>query len=294
MLDLRPGPELSARTTLRLGGHALAEVVLTHPEDAGDLGATLGRLGGNPLALGGGSNVLARDGELPLVVVSPQCKGEPEILRDRPGDGIRVRVLAGVKLQRFVAWLRTQGLYALAGLIGVPGTVGGAVAGNAGSYGSDMASVLARVQVWTPATGVTWVGREGFSTGYRHFALNGQKGFFLVLAAEIDCEVREPIAIHQEMLGHLAKKKATQPITAATAGCVFKNPPGASAGRLLDEAGFRGRRLGNMAFSEMHANFLVNLGGGTSGEAFALIKAAREAVRGRSGYELELEVRVAP
>jgi UDP-N-acetylmuramate dehydrogenase len=293
-LEVRPGPNLSARTTLRLGGHALAEVVLTHPDDAGELGATLGRLGGKPLALGGGSNILARDGELPLVVVSPRCKGEPEILRHREGNAIRVRVGAGVKLQRFVAWLATQGLYALAGLAGVPGTVGGAVAGNAGSYGSAMASVLARVQVWTPGKGVTWVGREGFSTGYRHFALTGEQGFFLVLAAEIDCEVREPIAIRQEMIGHLVQKKATQPITAATAGCVFKNPSGTSAGRLLDEAGFRGRRLGNMAFSEMHANFLVNLGQGKSGEAFDLIEAAREAVRGRSGHELELEVRVAP
>jgi UDP-N-acetylmuramate dehydrogenase len=293
-LELRPGPELSARTTLGLGGCALAEVVLTDPEDAQSLAPVLERLGGRPFALGGGSNILARDGELPLVVVSPRLKGEPAILRERPEGKIRVRVLAGVKLQRFVAWLATQGLSALEGLVGVPGTVGGAVAGNAGSYGHDMAGVLARVLLWTPEGGLVWIGRDAFTADYRHFAPKGVVGWYLVLAAEFDCEVREPIEMRQEMVGYLGRKKTGQPITAATAGCVFKNPAGTSAGRLLEEAGFRGKRLGNMAFSEKHANFLVNLGGGTSGEAFDLIEAAREAVRGRSGHGLELEVRVVP
>jgi len=153
-LDVRPGPRLSDRTTLRLGGHALAEVVLTSPEDAAGLAETLAGLGGTPLTLGGGSNLLIRDGQLPLVVVSPRLTGEPETLRQRFGAAVRVRVGAGVKLQRLVAWLATQGLAGLAGLVGVPGTVGGAVAGNAGSYGCDMGSVLARC--WSgPLEGVS-------------------------------------------------------------------------------------------------------------------------------------------
>lgn len=292
--EVRPGPELSARTTLRLGGRALAEVVLAGPEDAEGLGEALRALGGTPLALGGGSNILAADGELPVVVVAPKLAGEPVVLRERPEGKIRVRVLAGVKLQRLVAWLATQGLSALEGLVGVPGTVGGAVAGNAGSYGDDMAGRLARVLVWTPETGNAWIGREGFTAGYRRFAPNGVRGFYLVLAAEFDCEVREPIAMRQEMVGYLEKKKASQPITAATAGCVFKNPPGGAAWRLLVQAGFRGKRLGDMAFSDVHANFLVNCGGGTGAQAFELIEAARETVRRQSGLELELEVRVVP
>lgn len=293
-LEVRPGPRLAERTTLRLGGHALAEVVLTRPEDAAGLAETLAGLGGTPLILGGGSNLLVRDGELPLVVVSPRLVGEPEILRERFGCAIRVRVGAGVKLQRLVAWLATQGLAGLAGLVGVPGTVGGAVAGNAGSYGCDLGSVLARVLVWTPGEGLVWIGREGFSAGYRHFALSGIAERFLVLAVEIDCQVDEPIDIRRTMIELVRRKRATQPIKAASAGCVFKNPVDVSAGKLLDAAGCRGRRLGNLAFSEIHANFLVNLGGGTGAEAFELIETAREAVRRRSGHELELEVRVAP
>lgn len=292
--EVKAGPFLADRTTLRLGGHALAEVVFDRPEEAERLAGTLAGIGGRPFILGGGSNILAGDGELPLAVVSPRIKGEPVILRERPAaEKIRVRVGAGVKLQRLVAWLATQGLSGLGGLIGVPGTVGGAVAGNAGSYGDSLGEVLARVRVWSPETGLAWIGREGFSTAYRRFALAGVSGFFVVLEVELDCVVREPIEIRQEMVAHLAQKKASQPITAATAGCVFKNPPGQSAWRLLAEAGFRGKRLGGVGFSEKHANFLVNFGGGTAEEAFSLIAAAREAVRERSGHELELEVRVA-
>jgi UDP-N-acetylmuramate dehydrogenase len=293
-LEVRPGPRLADRTTLRLGGRTLAEVVLTGPDDVAGLTETLAGLGGTPLVLGGGSNLLARDGELPLVVVSPRLVGEPQTLRERFGGAVRVRVGAGVKLQRLVAWLATQGLAGLAGLVGVPGTVGGAVAGNAGSYGCDLGSVLARVQVWTPGRGLFWLGRDGFTTGYRHFAPTGNSERFVVLAAEIDCAVDEPIAIRRTMIELLRRKRASQPIKAASAGCVFKNPADVSAGRLLDAAGFRGRRQGGMAFSDIHANFLVNLGGGTGTEALELIETAREAVRRRSGHELELEVRVAP
>ncbi|UJX41067.1 UDP-N-acetylmuramate dehydrogenase [Desulfovibrio sp. JY] len=293
-LEVKPGPVLAARTTLRLGGRALAEVVLTDLEDAHGLAEALARLGGTPLILGGGSNILAADGELPLVVVSASLRGEPETLRDRAAGKVRVRVLAGVKLQRLVAWLATQGLSGLGGLIGVPGTVGGAVAGNAGSYGEAMGDVLARVCLWTPKTGVAWLDRDAFSTGYRRFSPKGVAGFYLVLAAEIDCEPREPIDIRRDMVACLTKKKASQPITAATAGCVFKNPPGASAWQLLTEAGFKGKRLGNMAFSDKHANFLVNCGGGTGGEAFSLLESARKAVLARSGQELEPEVRIVP
>ena len=293
-LEVLPGPRLASRTTLKLGGTALAEVTLTDAQDAEGLGGLLAKLGGVPLVLGGGSNILARDGELPLTLIRPLVRGEPTTLQERPAGKVRVRVGAGVKLQRFAAWLATQGLDALAGLIGVPGTVGGAVAGNAGSYGDETGAKLARARLWTPETGLVWLGREALQFGYRRFSPKGVAGFFLVLEAEFDCEVNEPIAIRQRMIANLKKKRASQPITAATAGCVFKNPPGAAAWRLLADAGFAGRRLGNMAFSALHANFLVNFGNGTSGEALTLIESAQAAVRERLGSELELEVRVVP
>jgi UDP-N-acetylmuramate dehydrogenase len=155
-----------------------------------------------------------------------------------------------------------------------------------------MAGVLAGVWAWTPDAGVAFFGPDRFKAGYRRFSLVGVAGFFMIARVLLDFESAAEAAVREEAGLALKKKKATQPIAAATAGCVFKNPEGQSAGRLLDLAGFRGRGLGGMEFSAMHANFLVNRGGGTSQAAFELIDAAREAVSSRFGHELELEVRV--
>ncbi|NMC50777.1 MAG: FAD-binding protein [Desulfovibrio sp.] len=292
-LEILEGPVLANRTTLRLGGQAQAEIRLGSPDDLEGLPEALVRLGGRPLALGGGSNLLAADGRLGLVVVSLARGGEPEIVPGAPDGHVRVRVPGGFALQRLVAWCARRGLAGLAGMSGIPGTVGGAAAGNAGSYGRDMAGVLAGVWAFTAGSGVGFFGPGEFSTGYRRFSLAGVEGFFMIARVLLDLPVSTACAVRAEARAALAKKKATQPITAATAGCVFKNPEGQSAGRLLDMAGFRGRSLGGMEFSAMHANFLVNRGGGTSREAFELIEAAREAVFARFGQKLELEVRVA-
>ena len=127
-----PRPSLAERTTLRLGGTAIAELVL---EDAADLAALSGRLralGGSPLILGAGSNILARDGDLPLVLVRPRFMQGPDIVGEKDGK-ILVRVGAGVPLPRLLRFCVAQGLSGLEGLVGIPGSVGGAVAMNAGS-----------------------------------------------------------------------------------------------------------------------------------------------------------------
>jgi UDP-N-acetylmuramate dehydrogenase len=291
-LEIHDGPRLAQRTTLGLGGRTLAELRADRLADLDGLPDALARIGGRPLVLGGGSNVLAADGDLAVVLVRLGRGGEPEILPGAAPGKVRVGVFGGYSLARLVAWCGRRGLSGLAGMAGIPGTVGGAAAGNAGSYGRDMAGVLDGVTVWTPGGGIEHFGPQRFSTGYRRFALAGVEGFFMIVQVALAFETASPMAVRQEAGSALAQKKATQPITAATAGSLFKNPPGDSAGRLLDQAGFRGKRIGGMELSAMHANFLVNRGGGTSDEAFELIDAARSAVRTRFGHELELEVRV--
>ena len=291
-LEIHDGPRLAQRTTLGLGGKTLAEIRADRAADLDGLAGALARIGGRPLALGGGSNILAGDGELDVTLVRLGRDGEPEILPDAPHGRVRVRVHGGYPLARLVAWCGGRGLAGVAGMAGIPGSVGGAVAGNAGSYGRDTAGVLAGVEIWTPRGGLERLGPDRFETGYRRFRVAGVEGFFMIAAAVFEFAAVARDAVREEARAALAKKKAAQPITAATAGCLFKNPPGESAGRLLDLAGFRGRRLGGMEFSSMHANFLVNRGGGTSREAFELIEAAKTAVRSRFGHELELEVRV--
>ena len=133
-------PSLAERTTLRLGGTAIAELVL---EDAADLAALperLRALGGSPLILGAGSNILARDGDLPLVLLRPRFMRGPEIAGEKDGK-ILVRVGAGVPLPRLLRFCAGQGLSGLEGLVGIPGSVGGAVAMNAGSFGTETCKI---------------------------------------------------------------------------------------------------------------------------------------------------------
>ncbi len=296
-LKTLPGPKLSERTTLRLGGRARCELLLETAQDAQELSAALASQQARPFALGWGSNLLAVDQELDLAVVTLAPQG-PELVQDAQccgsgGEGVvTVRAGGGLMLPKLVNWAAKLGLSGLENLAGIPGTVGGAVAMNAGSYGADTAGVLARVRVWDEANGLRWIGPGQWTAGYRKFSPAVEGGFWLAVEAELSLKARDAEAVRQAVDATLARKKATQPVSAATCGCVFKNPEGASAGKMLDELGFKGKSLGGMCFSPMHANFLVNEGRGTAKAALELIAKAREAVKASFGVELELEVRV--
>ncbi len=317
-LKVLPGPLFAERTTLRLGGRARAELRLESAEDCHALADELARQDGRPMALGWGSNLLALDGDLPLVALS-LAAAEPELVGVEEDGFQRVKACGGLMLPKLISWAAARGLSGLEGLAGIPGTVGGAVAMNAGSYGRQTAELLARVRLWTPEVGLTWIGPESWIAGYRRFepvfvagardaaGAQGSDGssarsvslkagasgaVWLVAEAELILDVADAERVQAGVRAVLSKKKASQPVSAATCGCVFKNPLGGSAGKMLDECGFKGRRLGGMAFSEMHANFLVNQGGGTADAALELIALAREAVTNRFGVNLELEVQV--
>lgn len=294
-LSVLPGPLLAQRTTLRLGGKALAEVALRQADDAAELPGVLAGIGGRPAVLGQGSNILAADGELPLALVRPGEEPAPRVVRWEPAEVV-VRAEAGTDLRRLLGFARGQGYSGLEGLTGIPGSVGGAVAMNAGSYGCETARVLSRTLLYSERFGLAWRLPGQFASGYRRFDPypGADAGLWLVLAAEFRLRRDESGAVRQRMKEVFARKFATQPLKAHTAGCVFKNPAGESAGRLLDACGFRGRRLGNMGFSPLHANFLENLGQGAAAEALELIAQARAAVRERFGLDLELEVKLWP
>lgn len=292
-LTIGYGPLLSERTTLRLGGRALAEISVGGEAGLDRLAGELARLGGRPLVLGWGSNLLAKDGELDLLLIRPQFEQGPEVIGDSQGK-VLVRCGAGVRLPLLLGWAARHGLSGLEGLAGIPGSVGGAVAMNAGSYGVSFCQAMTRARIWTPERGLEWQGPDGYECAYRHFTprCQGESGLFLVSEVELALAPGASEAVRSVMRANLARKKATQPITLATAGCVYKNPEGNSAGRLLDQAGFRGRRLGGMGFSELHANFLANYGGGTAGQALELLEEAWDKVLDLFGVSLELEVKV--
>lgn len=293
-------PSLARLTSIGIGGQAVALLEVRDVAECAELPDVLAKYaaqGAVPLALGKGTNLIGREGSLSLVLVRTRIMDAPQVLEeheDEHDDERTVRVGAGVALQRLVGWAAREGLAGLEGLAGIPGAVGGSVAMNAGSYGTWLGDRLSRVQVWTAAEGVRWMDRAECTFGYRQFAPAGvgTNEFYLIVGAELRLKRATSAGVRTRTDEHFATKRAGQPITARTAGCVFKNPPGQSAGKLIDAVGLRGVGRGRMVFSPRHANFLANLGGGSWYQAHALLVEARNRVFARYGVELELEARV--
>lgn len=288
-------PSLSAITTLGLGGTCSLELTVSSRDDLAAMDDRIRELGLPVYVVGRGSNIFGLDGSHEAVLVRPAFTDGPAVLGNETADGgVLVSCGAGISLPVLLAFLREKGLSGMEGLAGIPGTVGGAVAMNAGSFGTSTAESLDSVEIWSGGRLVRLT-PDACETGYRHFRPRGLAGSFLVVSAVFRLSRSTSQDVAAGMQHNFQMKKSRQPITARSAGCVFRNPAcGVSAGALLERAGFRGRRKGSVALSEQHANFLVNLGGGTSAEALALLEEARTAVRAMAGVELDFEVRFLP
>lgn len=288
-------PSLSAITTLGLGGTCSLELTVSSRDDLAAMDDRIRELDLPVYVVGRGSNIFGLDGSHEAVLVRPAFTDGPAVLGDETADGgVLVSCGAGISLPVLLAFLREKGLSGMEGLAGIPGTVGGAVAMNAGSFGTSTAESLDSVEIWSGGRLVRLT-PDACETGYRHFRPRGLAGSFLVVSAVFRLSRSTSQDVAAGMQHNFQMKKSRQPITARSAGCVFRNPAcGVSAGALLERAGFRGRRKGSVALSEQHANFLVNLGGGTSSEALALLEEARTAVRAMAGVELDFEVRFLP
>ncbi len=288
-------PKFSERTTLRLGGKAIAELRLTEKLDEDALTKKLAELGGDIFVLGAGSNLLVSDEDVGLTLLRPLFKGEPRIIQEREGK-VLLSVGSGVRLPRLLGACAKLGLSGIEGLCGIPGTVGGAIAMNAGSFGHETCSAIASIKVYSPHTGIVELGPDDFSYGYRKFSIASLQeinSWFFIIEATFILTPSNMDGIKKRMSLDFLKKKSRQPIKAWSAGCVFKNPaPDAPAGMLLEQCGFKGKNLGGMAFSSLHANFLINEGQGSATAAFELIEQAKQAVRERFAIELETEVKI--
>lgn len=284
-------PAFSDLTTLRLGGKAIAMLEPENEDDLSRLAERAAELGGELFSLGRGSNLLARDGELPVVLARMSSWRDIRIVGEKDGK-ILVEAGAGASMARLLRFCAANGLSGLEGLIGIPGTVGGACAMNAGSFGYSAGTCLDALQVFG-RNGLNWVGAEELNFGYRSLKINNYQNLPLLVKAIFALTQAGKSAILALMNLNFLKKKSRQPVTSWSAGCAFKNPQGAAtAGQLLEQAGFRGRRSGGMAFANIHANFLINEGKGTAAAAFDLLWEAREAVARSSGLELEPEIRI--
>lgn len=278
---------LDAYTTLRVGGPALAVV------EADDPGALVGwwRLAWQHdlpvFVLGRGSNVLVADeGLLGLVIVN-RCDGWS--LSEAGGHGTVV-VESGAWLSSVARRLARLGWSGIEAGAGIPGSVGAAVVGNAGAHGWCMADSVERVET-VPAGGEAeeWTADQ-LAFQYRSSRLRRDRGR-LVTRVWLRVERRDPEEICRRIGADLERRRSTQP-AAASAGSIFKNPPGDHAGRLIEAAGLKGATAGGAQISPVHANFIVNAGGATADDVLQLIDRARRGVRDRFGVQLELEIEI--
>ena len=233
--------------------------------------------------LGGGSNLLVVDGELPFVVLQ-LVKGDPEISL----DGTIATVDAAADLGRTVTFCAKNNLGGMEGLIGVPGTVGGALRMNAGAYGIQIGSYVREVKVYRAAERkIEILHGKQISFEYRHTSFAPDD---MMLAVKLELPSKPYPEILQGIRICNEKRRSSQPLGQKSAGCIFKNPPGGSAGRMIDELGLKGFSRGDARVSDRHANFFVNAGQASAADMLALIADVRERVQQAYGVTLENEV----
>jgi len=281
-VELVGGASLAERTSLGIGGTTDLLLVRRH----GALPDLIALLRGTGVAykfLGGGTNLLVQDGELPWVVL--------QLGHQEPGvrlEGNSARVDAAADLGRTVTFCAKNDLGGMEGLIGVPGTIGGALRMNAGAYGMQIGSYVREVKLYRLADSrieTLWENQISFE--YRHTSFAPDD---IMLAVKLELpskpyrEIIEGIRVCNE------KRRSSQPLNQKSAGCIFKNPPGGSAGRMVDELALKGFSVGDARVSDRHANFFVNTGHATCADMLSLIAQVRERVHAAYGVELENEV----
>jgi len=280
--ELRREVSLAELTSLGIGGTTDLLRILRH-EAIPSLLKLLDQHGAPHKFLGGGSNLLIVDGELPFVVLQ-LVKGEPEISL----DGNVATVDAAADLGRTVTFCAKNNLGGMEGLIGVPGTVGGALRMNAGAYGIQIGSYVREVKVYRAAERKIEILRgEQISFEYRHTSFAPDD---MMLAVKLELPSKPYPEILQGIRICNEKRRSSQPLGQKSAGCIFKNPPGGSAGRMIDELGLKGFSHGDARVSERHANFFVNAGQASAADMLALIADVRERVQQAYGITLENEV----
>ena len=281
-VDLRQGAKLSALTSLGIGGTTDILRITKH-ESIPDLLRLLEASRIPHRFLGGGSNLLVDDGELPWVVLQLVPPAPDVVL-----EGNLAHIDAAADLGRTVTYCAKHDLGGMEGLIGGPGTVGGALRMNAGAYGMQIGTYVREVKLYRAATRkIETLRGHQISFEYRHtsFAADDMMlAVILELPSKPYNEILKGIRICNE------KRRSSQPLGQKSAGCIFKNPPGASAGRMIDELGLKGLSLGDARVSERHGNFFVNAGHASARDMQALIGDVRERVRKAYGVTLENEV----
>jgi UDP-N-acetylmuramate dehydrogenase len=283
---LREDAALARYTSARIGGPADALIEARSASELAETAAALWELQEPFIILGGGSNVLVSDAGVRQVVVLNHAR---KVRFGADAQPPSIWAESGANLGAIARQAAGKGLGGLEWAAGIPGTLGGAVFGNAGAHGGDMSASLLMADILHREQGrQDWSAAE-LEFAYRSSRLKREADQAIVLSASLRLEPKPDVEIRKEMDAFLAYRRLTQP-PGASMGSMFKNPPGEHAGRLIEEAGLKGRRIGTAQISPLHANFFLNLGDALAADVYALIDEARRAVKAKSGVDLELEV----
>lgn len=281
-VEVKQGVSLADETSLGIGG-TTDELLLRNYETIPEAMRLLADEKIPHRFLGGGTNVLIADGDLPYVIL--------HLPTAHPGmrvEGNAAYVDASADLGGMVTFCAKHDLGGMEGLIGVPGSVGGALRMNAGAYGTQIGPHVREVELYRAATGkIETLRGDDIRFDYRHTSF-APDDVMLRVKLELPSKPFKEIIAGIKVCNE--KRRSSQPLNQKSAGCIFKNPAGGSAGRMIDELGLKGHRVGDAMVSDRHANFFVNAGKASCADMLKLIENVRERVRSAYGVELENEV----
>lgn len=280
---------MEKHTTLRIGGPAEMFAV---PDDVSSCAGLLTeavKRGMAVMPVGGGSNLLVADEGIAGLVLSVASFNYIDMLEESD-EAVRLSVGSGTPLQRLVNLSRDKGYSGMEGLAGIPGFTGGAVRGNAGSFGCEMGNVVESVSAVDKKGGLFILEKDALNFSYRSSSISDG---LIITEATIRLTKGDAKEVAGKINDVLREKLERQPISERSAGCVFRNPAGDYAARLIDEARCKGMRRGDIEVSVKHANFFINKGNGKALDFIALMEDVRERVMKLSGIELEPEINIA-
>ncbi len=284
---VKENASLARFTSARIGGPADYMIIANSSDELAEIMKLIWKQDLEYFILGGGSNVLIGDKGVRGITILNRAKAVRFENRNQPV----VWAESGVVFSNLANRCASKGLSGLEWAATVPGTVGGAVYGNAGAFEADMAGNLIWAEVLTETGRERW-SVERMEYGYRTSVLKGQRSKALVLSAELSLKNATIEEVSVKIGQFSERRKSTQP-PGASMGSMFKNPPGDYAGRLIEAAGLKGTRIGTAEISSVHGNFFVNHGRAKARDIRALIELAQRTVQGKFGIALELEIELA-
>lgn len=291
---LKEAEPMRIHTTFRIGGPARFYALPKTEEELIALIQLCNQKEVPFFILGNGSNLLVGDQGFDGVVIEvkeyfSKMKFQ-EVNTEKDKKSVRVTVGAGIMLAKLAREVANQSLQGFEFAAGIPGTLGGAVAMNAGAYGGEIKDHIVKAKVLTKQGNVLELTKEELELGYRRSIITKQD--YIVLEAQFEFTYGDKTTILETIQDFNGRRKEKQPLEYPSAGSTFKRPEGYFAGKLIQDAGLRGFRIGDLMVSEKHCGFVVNVGNGTAAQAKELIEKVTETVEAQFGVTLEPEVRM--